>query len=103
MKHLNRLLFWGLVGLIAGAMGLIAALSFGEPVPGNKGIPSKNPDPRIEWVQYPVGGLLLCNPKHPDAKGDGMMCAPLPSNAILLIPVPVTDRDSTDTRQRGSD
>ena len=58
---------------------------------------AQNPDARVVWRRYPVGGLLLCLPDP--AIADRLHvppCQTIPNGAILLIPTtpdPVTQPD----------
>ncbi len=61
---------------------------------------ASNPDPRVTWRQYPVGGLLLCLPNKDIADTLGVpQCQEIPPGAVLLIPVVADPVKSPDRRK----
>ena len=60
----------------------MATPNFDGSMPGNKAVVASQPDPRVRWVAYPVGGFGLCNADT---------CLIIPPGSVLAVPYAVTD------------
>lgn len=68
--------------------GIAAAFNWSPEANGRLGVPAINPDPRIKWSSFDVGGMLMA---VPDSTGRPLRVIQLPDGSVLIIPFAVVD------------
>lgn len=86
MKHLRvgpaTLVLWAAaIVVVALSLSVLGWTPTANGMRAQHGVSATWPDPRVQWLEYPVGGLGLIDP-------DASAILPIPPGSILMVPAP---------------